>query len=78
MELIPKVRHLPVLDNGIVVGIISMSDVVKLLSKFKKNYYSTFRFVYFTIVKTPYSIVSANFCALFFYIIIKGFFFTKV
>jgi CBS domain-containing protein len=54
MEPIPKVRHLPFLDNGIVVGIISMSDVVKLLSKFKKNYYSTFRFVYFTVVKNTY------------------------
>ena len=32
-----KVRHLPVLDNGIVVGIISMSDVVKAIIEIQKT-----------------------------------------
>jgi|TARA_R110000868_G_scaffold85372_4_gene240252 CBS domain-containing protein len=39
MELMStkKVRHLPVLDNGIVVGIISMSDVVKAIIEIQKT-----------------------------------------
>jgi CBS domain-containing protein len=39
MELMStkKVRHLPVLDNEIVVGIISMSDVVKAIIEIQKT-----------------------------------------
>jgi CBS domain-containing protein len=39
MELMStkKIRHLPVIDNQIVVGIISMGDVVKAILKFKKT-----------------------------------------
>jgi CBS domain-containing protein len=39
MELMStkKIRHLPVIDNQIVVGIISMGDVVKAIMKFKKT-----------------------------------------
>ncbi|MBC5840116.1 CBS domain-containing protein [Flavobacterium sp. F-380] len=39
MELMStkKVRHLPVIDNEIVVGIISMSDVVKAIIEMQKT-----------------------------------------
>jgi CBS domain-containing protein len=39
MELMStkKIRHLPVIDNQIVVGIISMGDVVKAILKSKKQ-----------------------------------------
>ena len=39
MELMntKRVRHLPVLDNGIVIGIISISDVVKAIIEIQKN-----------------------------------------
>jgi CBS domain-containing protein len=32
-----KIRHLPVMDNNIVVGIISISDVVKAIIEIQKD-----------------------------------------
>ena len=32
-----RVRHLPVLDNDVVIGIISISDVVKAIIEIQKN-----------------------------------------
>ena len=39
MELMntKRVRHLPVLDNDVVIGIISISDVVKAIIEIQKN-----------------------------------------
>jgi CBS domain-containing protein len=39
MELMntKKIRHLPVMDNNIVVGIISISDVVKAIIEIQKD-----------------------------------------
>jgi CBS domain-containing protein len=44
------VRHLPVVENDVVVGIISISDVVKAIIEMQKEN-CTFKFIHYTVIK---------------------------
>ncbi len=46
-----RVRHLPVIENDVVIGIVSISDVVKAIIEMQKRNHQAFGFLYFTIKK---------------------------